>query len=348
VAAGAAARRAQVVVSAPLLQRVYAALGAGGFHSGESLAAGEGVTRSAVWKAIEGLRELGVEIEAVTHRGYRLAHPAVALDAAAIRAALPANSLALLQQVEVAWSVGSTNAELLARPPPAPGRVEALLAEHQDAGRGRRGRSWLAPVGGSLCLSLGAWFQTLPRELPTLSLAIGVCALRALESLGAQGLALKWPNDLLVRGRKAGGILIEMRAEAQGPGHVVIGAGFNLRLPAALAERIAASGTQPTDLATAGLDVTDRNRIAAALVGAMVSGLDAFVRDGFAPFAAEWAAADALRDQPVRILGAVADEARDGVARGIDAQGNLLVERADGHREVVNSGEVSVRPMVPA
>jgi BirA family biotin operon repressor/biotin-[acetyl-CoA-carboxylase] ligase len=335
-------------LNAPLLQRVYAALGAGGFHSGESLAAGEGVTRSAVWKSIEGLRELGVDIEAVTHRGYRLVHPAVALDAGVIRAALAAPALALLQQLEVAWSVGSTNAELLARPPPAPGRVDVLLAEHPDAGRGRRGRSWLAPVGGSLCLSLGAYFQTLPRELPTLSLAIGVCALRALGSLGARGLALKWPNDLLVQGRKAGGILIELRAEAQGPGHVVIGAGFNLRLPAALAERIAVTGTQATDLASAGLDVTDRNRIAAALVGAMVTGLDVFMRDGFAPFAAEWAAADALRDQPVRILAAGSDTQRDGIARGIDAQGNLRVERPDGGCDVVNSGEVSVRPGAPA
>ncbi len=314
------------------------------------LAEAAGVTRSAVWKAIEGLRELGVEIEAVTHRGYRLAHPAVALDAAAIRAALPAPALALLQQLDVAWSVGSTNAELLARPPPRAGRVAVLLAEHQDAGRGRRGRSWLAPVGGSLCAVAGHQLISRPCRAscrPCRSRSVSARCVRSSRS-GRRSLRLKWPNDLLVRGRKAGGILIELRAEAQGPGHVVIGAGFNLRLPAPLAERIAATGTQPADLASAGLDVADRNRIAGALVGAMVIGLDAFVREGFAPFAAEWAAADALRDQPVRILGAVADDERDGVARGIDAQGNLLVDRADGQREVVNSGEVSVRPTVPA
>ena len=161
----------------------------------------------------------------------------------------------------------------------------------------------------------------------------------------APQLSLKWPNDLLVRGRKACGILIELRAEAQGPGHVVIGTGLNLRLAAKSVRAIEALGTEPGDLQAAGLDVADRNRIAAALVAHYAQGVAIFGRDGFAPFAADWARHDALRDRDVRVMGV--DVERAGKARGIDAQGNLVLELAGGRRETVVSGDVSVRAGTP-
>ena len=326
----------------PLAQSVFAALADGRFHSGESLAATRQVTRSAVWKAIESLRELGVEIDAATHRGYRLAQPTEALDAAALLAALPADARERVAALDVVWSLESTNATLLARPPPAPGRVQVLLAEHQSAGRGRRGRSWLAPVGGAICLSVGAVFETLPRDLPALTLAIGVCMLRALQPLCAQPLGLKWPNDLVSAGRKLGGILIELRAEAGGPGHVVIGAGLNLRLPDAALAAVSAAGTAATDLAALGVAVDGRNRLAGRVLGECILGLRQFERDGFRPFIDEWRAADALLDRPVRVLGGASDTA--GIARGIDAFGALQLQLADGRLTAVVSGEVSVRP----
>jgi BirA family biotin operon repressor/biotin-[acetyl-CoA-carboxylase] ligase len=326
----------------PLAQSVFAALADGRFHSGESLASARQVTRSAVWKAIESLRELGVEIEAATHRGYRLAQPTEALDAVAILGALPDRARDRVAALDVAWSLESTNATLLARPPPAPGRVQVLLAEHQSAGRGRRGRSWLAPVGGALCLSVGTVFETLPRELPALTLTIGVCLLRALRPLGAESLGLKWPNDLVADGRKLGGILIELRAEAGGPGHVVIGAGLNLRLPEAALAAVSAAGTAATDLATLGVAVGGRNRLAGLVLGECILGVQQFEREGFRPFIDEWRAADALRDRPVRVLGGAADTA--GIARGIDAFGALQLELPDGRLTPVISGEVSVRP----
>jgi BirA family biotin operon repressor/biotin-[acetyl-CoA-carboxylase] ligase len=329
----------------PPAQRAFAALGDGAFHSGEALAEAAGVTRSAVWKSIETLRELGVPIEAVTHRGYRLLQPAAALDATAIAAALEPALRPTLRRLDVDWSLPSTNAALLEREAPSPGSFDVLLVEHQSAGRGRRGRSWLAPLGGSLCLSIGASFDPLPRELSSLSLAIGVCTLRALAACGARGLQLKWPNDLVTPAGKAGGILIDLRAESGGPAHVVIGIGLNLRLDEAAVTAVSATGTSAVDLRSVGVEPQHRNAIAAALVGECLRGLAQFAQGGLAAFAAEWREADALRDRPVRVVAGAGPGASErlGVARGIDPSGALLLEAPDGQRQPVVSGEVSVR-----
>ncbi len=340
-AAGAAGGAGPGGAGAPLAQRAFAALADGEFHSGESLAESAGVTRSAVWKAIEALRELGVEIDAVTHRGYRLRHASAALDAAAIGAALDPPARAALRRLEVEWSLPSSNAALLAREPPPPGACDVLLVEHQSAGRGRRGRSWLAPLGGSLALSIGASFDPLPRELSSLSLAVGLCVRRALLARGARDLALKWPNDLLAGGDKLGGILIELRAESGGPAYVVIGIGLNLRLAAGARDAVAATGTRAADLAGAGGDPADRNAIAAAVIGECLHGIERFAREGFAVFAAEWAAADALQGRAVRVLAGNTEQ--HGIARGIDPGGALRLELPDGRVVAVVSGEVSVR-----
>ena len=263
---------------APLAQRVFAALADGEFHSGEALADRAGVTRSAVWKAIEQLRELDLEIEAITHRGYRLVHPCEALDAARITAAVPTCA------VRVAWEIDSTNGALLAADAPTPGEFVALLAENQTGGRGRRGRAWRASLGGSLALSIATTYETLPRELPALTLVIGCCVLQALHDRGAREVSLKWPNDLWFGERKLGGILVELRAEAGGPGHVVIGIGLNLRLSSASRTAIERLGTSAADLLECGVDVAARNALAARVIARCVEGLKVFDNAGFAPF----------------------------------------------------------------
>ncbi|HEY0766490.1 MAG TPA: biotin--[acetyl-CoA-carboxylase] ligase, partial [Steroidobacteraceae bacterium] len=209
--------------SAPLLARVFAQLSDGRFHSGEELAKALGVSRSAIWKATGTLRELGATLYAVRNRGYRLAGASDPLDAAKIRAGLAPEVHGRVRSVEAAWSTASTNTVLLARANPPDGTSEVVLAEYQTAGRGRRGRAWLAPPGGAICLSLSWTFREVPPDLGALSLVIGVCALRALQELGVAGAALKWPNDLLLAERKLGGVLIELRAESAGPACVVIG-----------------------------------------------------------------------------------------------------------------------------
>jgi BirA family transcriptional regulator, biotin operon repressor / biotin---[acetyl-CoA-carboxylase] ligase len=324
----------------PLIAQVYGQLADGRFHSGEELARALGVSRSAVWKAARSLRELGTALHAVRNRGYRLAHGAEPLDPAKIRERLAREVRERVARIEAAWSIPSTNTTLLERANPARGTSEVLLAEYQTAGRGRRGRAWLAPPGGAICLSLSWTFGEVPQELAGLSLVIGVCALRVLRELGAAAAALKWPNDLLIGERKLGGVLIELRAESAGPACVIVGVGLNVALGAELLRKIAAAGTAATDLASAGVAGTPRNAVAAALVSACVRGLIQFEREGLKPFIEEWRAADALRGRAVSV--SAGDGSARGVARGIDLHGALLVETPQGVKRFI-SGDVTVR-----
>lgn len=335
-------RRGAPAAEPPLAARVFSRLADGRFHSGEALARHLDVSRSAVWKAAGTLRSLGAELEAVRNRGYRLNAATEPLAAAAIREHLPREVRAQVAKLETVWSIASTNSALLERAGPASGASEVLLAEYQSAGRGRRGRSWLAPPGGAICLSLSWTFRAVPPDLGALGLVIGVCALRALKALGAQGASLKWPNDLLLRERKLGGVLIDLRAESGGPAHVVIGIGLNVALGEALLGRIAQTGLPAMDLASAGLASGSRNRMAAVLIGACVRGLTGFEREGLKSFMEEWRSADALRGRPVEVRTAEGTTSR-GLARGIDMHGALIVESTQGVRRFV-SGDVTVRP----
>ena len=337
-----APRRLAPAGGSPLAARVFTRLADGRFHSGEALARHLNVSRSAVWKAAGTLRSLGAELEAVRNRGYRLNVPTEPLTAAAIREHLPRDVRAQVAKLETVWAVASTNTALLERAGPESGASEVLLAEYQSAGRGRRGRAWLAPPGGAICLSLSWTFRAVPPDLGALGLVIGVCALRALKALGAQGASLKWPNDLLLEERKLGGVLIDLRAESGGPAFVVIGIGINVALGEALLRRIAQAGLPATDLASAGLGRGSRNRIAAALIGACLRGLAGFEREGLKSFMEEWRRADALRGRPVEVR-TVEGPASRGLARGIDMHGALIVETAQGVRRFV-SGDVTVRP----
>jgi BirA family biotin operon repressor/biotin-[acetyl-CoA-carboxylase] ligase len=325
----------------PLAAQVFAALADGTFHSGQALAQQLRVSRSAVWKAVGALRALGAVLHAVRNRGYRLAHPAEPLSAARIRAALSAEVREQLLGIETAWSLPSTNTALLARPNPPAGRTEVLLAEYQSAGRGRRGRTWLAPPGGSICLSLSWTFREVPPELGALGLVVGVCVRRALTGLGVPQVQLKWPNDLWVEERKLGGVLIELRAEAQGPACVVIGIGLNVALGAPLLKQLAHGGVAATDLTTLGL-TTPRNRAVAAVVNECVRGLREFERAALKPFIGDWREADALNGRAVNVSGA--QGVAQGLARGIDLHGALLLETPRGVQRFI-SGDVSVRPV---
>ncbi len=329
-------------VERPLIARVFAELSDGQFHSGEDLAQALGVSRSAVWKAVKSLRDLGATLHAVRNRGYRLAKSSEPLAAERILEKLSEAVRKQVRSLEVAWTVGSTNTELLSRANPPNGSSEVMLAEYQTAGRGRRGRAWLAPPGGAICLSLSWTFRDVPADLGALGLVIGVCELRALHALGVTGAKLKWPNDVLVDERKLGGILIELRAESGGPACVVIGIGLNVALGAPLLAQIAETGIAATDLVTAGLVEPSRNSVAGALVDSCIRGLLEFERDGLRPFVENWRDADALQGKMVDVRGAVGEVTR-GLARGVDLHGALLVETAEEGLKKFVSGDVSVR-----
>lgn len=322
---------------------LLAELAAGEPRSGVELAARAGVTRAAVWKQIEALRARGVPIEAGGASGYRLPWPVQLLDAARIRAALPAAVAGQLGALDVHWEIDSTSSELQRRGTAAPD-LSMVLAETQSAGRGRRGRRWLSPPGLNIYLSCVKRFDTGFAALSGLSLAVGVIVLRTLAALGIADAGLKWPNDVLAAapgsaGGKLAGILVELSGEYQGPCAAVIGIGLNLRLTDALREQ---AGQPACDLATlAGGTPPERNRTAAALIAALATGLRQFEHEGFAAFAAEYGRHDLLRDRPLRLSGAGGE--REGTGAGVDSRGALLLRLPGGEIQRIDSADVTVR-----
>jgi BirA family biotin operon repressor/biotin-[acetyl-CoA-carboxylase] ligase len=336
-------RPGAILASSPLVARVFAELCDGEFHSGEDLAKSLGVTRSAVWKAANALRDLGTPLEAVRNRGYKLPGAREPLSAASIRKKLSPDVGARVSRLDVAWTTASTNTELVERAFPSEGSSDVLLAEFQTAGRGRRGRTWLAPPGGAVCMSFSWTFREVPRDAGALSLTIGVCVLRALSYQVPQGSVwLKWPNDILAGDRKLGGVLIELRAESAGPACVVVGIGLNVALGSELLEKIAATGLPATDLMSVTGGSISRNELAAKVIDCCIRGLTEFEREGLRPFLDEWQRADALHGKEVSVQSG--EELIRGLARGVDLSGALLVETPKEGLRKFFSGEVTVRP----
>jgi len=319
--------------------------------SGDELARVAGQTRAAVWKRIEALRQAGLDIAARPGRGYALAQPLDLLEAHAVLAALPQAVRGHIGRLDIAWSIDSTNSELLRRRATEETKVEVVMAERQTGGRGRRGRTWVSPLAAHLYLSVARSFGGGLARLSGLSLVAGVAVAQALHASGFEGVRLKWPNDVVIAGpeglRKLGGLLIEGSGEHAGPARAVIGLGLNVRMPDAVGRDI----DQPwCDLATLAADearvLPDRNAIAAAVLGHLLPALELFDMDGLAPFLPRYAAVDALAGQPVTLHSTNAMQR--GTVLGVAEDGALRLRLDDGREQRVHAGEVSVRRAVTA
>lgn len=308
------------------------ALADGDWHSGEALAEQFGVTRAGLSKRVAHLRDWGLEVETRSGRGYRLAGALERLDEARIRERLP-DGLAL----QVLPSTDSTNR--VATQADGACDPQAFLAEHQSAGRGRRGRSWQSPFGANLYLSLAWSWPLWPPQLPALSLVVGVAAAQSLRAIGVQDVGLKWPNDLWVGGRKLGGILIEQTGEAGGNCRVIVGIGINVAMQATQGSGIDQPWTT-VDAALGTLAPTSRNQLASELLCALHAALSRFASEGLAPWREAWSRLDVLRDLPVTTLDA---PVLTGTGAGIDDIGAYRIATADGLRTVY-AGDVSLRP----
>lgn len=308
------------------------------FTSGEDLARARGVSRMAVWKAVQRLVEQGVPVDAVRGRGYRLADGIELLEEARILASLGADVAAVLDELQLVPSVDSTNAYLARTVSCGEETRMAVLAEHQGAGRGRRGRRWESPFGANIYLSLRWQFQLPAASLALLSLAAASELAAVLEAEGLSGHGVKWPNDLLWRDRKLGGLLLELSGEQQGPCAVVIGLGLNWRMPQASSRQI----DQPwVDLVTAfGGDAEGRNHLAGRALAALVRACLRFESQGFEAFVEQWERFDLMRGRDINVH--IGDAVRQGCALGIDDKGRLAVD-FDGSVDYFTSGEVSVR-----
>jgi BirA family biotin operon repressor/biotin-[acetyl-CoA-carboxylase] ligase len=236
--------------------------------------------------------------------------------------------------VEVVAQTGSTNADLLARA----GTLAApllLIAEHQSAGRGRAGRSWLSSPEGSLTFSLAWRFDGGPQALLGLPLAVGVALADTLGTLGQQ-VQLKWPNDVLKDGDKLAGILIETQSAPGGGTWTVIGIGLNLLMPDTMEAQLGRSAAGMPWLAR-----MDRDALMAALLDGLADCLREFTARGFAAFSARWNLRHAWQGETVVLLdgGVVRHEGR---AAGVDDSGRLLLDTDEG-RITVMAGDVSLR-----
>ena len=319
-------------------KKILMLLSDGQFHSGTTLAEALCVSRSAICKQFKGLSELGLQYSAVSGRGYRLEYPLELLDLTTISQGLSQEHQHLISSIEIHDSINSTNSYLVdyAQLQAASGFV--CFAEHQSAGKGRRGRTWVSPYGNNLYMSILWRFQQGGIAATAgLSLAVGVAVIRALRQHHIHDVALKWPNDIYSQGKKLGGILIEVSGETDGPCSAVIGLGLNLFLPASEAQTITQAWTDLSNVN--GTESISRNQLATSLLSHILNVVNGFETIGIQAYLDEWRNYDCLQGQTATLY--IGQQHIDGIVEGIDNNGLLLIKRTDGTSQAFASGEVS-------
>lgn len=304
----------------------------GRFHSGEAIGRALGVSRSAVWKQLQLMEaDLGLVINKVRGRGYQLATPITLLSLDRIRDAgrAPDWSIFLHETID------STSAGALRSLGAETATPFVVIAERQTAGRGRRGRQWESPFAENIYYSLVVRLETGARALEGLSLVVGLAVLNTFRSLGVMEAGLKWPNDLLIGGRKVAGILLELIGDPAGVCHVVIGIGINVNM------RRADAVDQPwTSLCVEARRSFDRNAIVSRLNCELQALLEKHAVEGFEELRVEWEANHLWQHRKVVLT---AGSLRvEGTVLGVDDRGALRLDVA-GVERVYSGGELSLR-----
>ena len=308
----------------------------GRFHSGEDMARALGRSRATLSTALKRAPELGLELFSVRGKGYRLAEPIEFIDREAVARAL--GPAAARIRLELADEVDSTSSRLVERGAAGDPSGTCLAAEWQNAGRGRRGRSWVSALGGSLTFSLLWRFDRGAGHLGGLSLAVGAAVAQALADCGAERVQVKWPNDVVVDFRKLAGILVETSGESQGPSIAVIGVGVNYRLP----ERVVDQIDQPVvDVAHCTRDCPSRSALLGRILARLATTLDAFEQRGFESLRDEWRALHAYQGRRVRVVPA-REAPFDAQVLDVAPDGALVVGTPSGPLRL-SSAEISLR-----
>lgn len=310
-----------------------------GFLSGEDIGRELSITRAAVWKGIKKLREEGYEIEAVTNRGYRLTNPETMYNKRELEQGLKTKTMG--QTIYFYEETDTTNNR--ARELALEGAPEGTLvvAEKQTAGRGRRGKVWESPLGTGIWMSLVLRPQIMPAEASVLTLLCGLATAEAIEAETGLSAGIKWPNDILINGKKAVGILTEMDCEMSEVHFVIPGIGINVNT--------ASFPPEIADIATSlylecGKTVS-RRRLMHKVLERLEEHYETFLRTGsFAAMLEDYRKLCITLGKEVHVLGR---EPFFAEALDITPEGELLVRRADnGKEEVVFSGEVSIRGVI--
>ncbi|MGO1247993.1 MAG: bifunctional biotin--[acetyl-CoA-carboxylase] ligase/biotin operon repressor BirA, partial [Oceanisphaera sp.] len=314
----------------PVRTSLLTLLADGQFHSGEQLGEQLSMSRAAISKHIQMLKTWGLDVYSVSGKGYKLAVPLQLLDHARLGRELAEN------RVDLVPVIGSTNAHWMSLLDELK-NGDICVAECQTEGRGRRGRPWISPFGGQLIMSMYWQLEQGMSVAMGLSLVVGIAVVETLEAQGFAGVALKWPNDVYLHGRKLAGILVELSGTASGPCQLVIGIGLNLVLPHSEQGRIDQPWAELSELGP----VNDRTALVVALSRHLQRSLAVFEQEGIAAFSAQWNRLDYFNGKPVRML--MGDQVVLGIARGIDSQGALLLELENGKIKRFLGGEVSLR-----
>lgn len=301
----------------------------GEFHSGEQLGERLGMSRAAINKHIQTLRDWGVDVFTVPGKGYSLPEPVQLLNEELIAGQIDQGRVTVLSVID------STNQYLLDRLNELQSG-DACVAEYQQAGRGRRGRKWFSPFGANLYLSIYWRLEQGPAAAVGLSLVIGIVIAEVLQSLGADKVRVKWPNDLYLQDRKLSGILVELTGKTGDAAQIVSGAGINLAMRRVESDVVNQGWIS---LQEAGVSI-DRNALAARLIKELRAGLQLFEQEGLAPYLSRWEKLDNFLNRPVKLI--IGDKEIFGISRGIDTQGALLLEQGGVIKPWVG-GEISLR-----
>ena len=302
----------------------------GEFVSGEELSRMAGVSRTAIWKEIEKLRGEGYKILAQPHSGYQLVSVPDRLTAQELSWNL--QTVRIGRRIHAYETTDSTMdvAQRLAAAGEPEGSV--VVAEAQGKGRGRMGRTWISPKGKGIYLSVILRPQLQLAEIPKITLVAAVGAARAVEAATGLKPEIKWPNDLLVGGKKIAGILTELNAEINRVNYMVVGIGMNVNTPA---DKLPAHGTS---LARELGEKVDRLEVARQLLAHLDRTYAQFIKEGMEPVLEAWRGFAGFLGRRVRV--AVEGRVLDGQALDVDPSGALLVRTDTGLVESVSAGEV--------
>lgn len=304
------------------------------YVSGQALCEGLGVSRTAVWKAIKQLKEEGYEIDSVNNRGYRLNTVPDVMSKAEI-----------LSQLDTTWlgkeliyfdTIDSTN-EYAKQIAMESQHGTVVVGDQQTAGKGRLGRTWISPRGCSIYISYLLKPEIAPSHASQLTIVAALATAKAVEEVTGLTTQIKWPNDIVVNGKKVCGILTEMSADMDQIHHVVVGIGVNVNMTS-FDEEIAATATS---LRLEKEEVISRAQIIVAMLKHFEVCYDVFCKtEDLTGLLEEYNARLVNKDKEVRVL----DRKNEwtGIARGMNESGELLVETDEGVQTVL-SGEVSVR-----
>ncbi len=318
--------------------KILNALKDGKFHSGESLGELLGVSRTAVWKQLQQLEEIGLQVESVKGTGYRVVNGIDLLVKDDITVHLRDRNRNEPRSIELFQSLGSTNKYLREQAEKSDCSGSVVLAERQTSGRGRRGKAWVSPFAANIYMSILWDFEQGAQALEGLSLAVGVAVRRALIEVGLEDVRLKWPNDIYIGNKKLGGILLEMIGDPAGHCSVVIGVGINVSMPASMAVNI----DQPwTDCCSESDAPIARSRLAALLIDNIFDILNDFESLGFAEYRDEWQEADAFKGLQGTI--STPRDSVSGTVIGVDNSGAVQLKLMSGAVKSFIGGELSLR-----